>query len=438
MEKLDLEPTDENIIKTFSDNTLDRSSYVLEVVRFLNTIDTNFSIAIDGSWGCGKTFFVKQTKMILDDNNPFLGKAKKKIVLRNEGIESIPTVSVYYDAWSNDNDTDPILSLVYSILQQSDISLMSEKTNFKKIGKEALKCIIKEFTKIDVSGVIDSLKSEDFLSEIVKAKDIHEQINMFFDSLLKEKGFRLVIFIDELDRCKPTFAVKLLERIKHYFTNKNISFVFSVNLNELQHTIKQCYGSDFNAMAYFDKFFDFRLNLPKPDSSKYCNSFIEKTDSRNLYYRYFTKVAEIFDFELREITRYIQLLKYNRYKTEYMIVNIENDDVQVKLLSFINSLILALELKHPNELKKMMTGNNRQIFIDVFTNSKIGFELDYIFDIKSPELKTTIIEQCNQNLYDAFFTQERGEIKTVGKVTVNQEIRNFIQKIPTMFFHNNL
>lgn len=93
-------------------------------------------------------------------------------------------------------------------------------------------------------------------------KDIHAQIEELLASLLAERGNRLVIFIDELDRCKPTFAIQLLERIKHYFSNDQITFVFSVNTTELQHTIKQYYGTDFNATRYLDRFFDFRIDLP--------------------------------------------------------------------------------------------------------------------------------------------------------------------------------
>lgn len=64
-----------------------------------------------------------------------------------------------------------------------------------------------------------------------------------------------MIFVDELDRCKPSFAVQLLERIKHYFGHEKITFVFSVNVSELQYTIKKFYGADFNGTRYLDNFF---------------------------------------------------------------------------------------------------------------------------------------------------------------------------------------
>ena len=73
--------------------------------------------------------------------------------------------------------------------------------------------------------------------------------------LPNERGNKLVIFIDELDRCNPAYAVKLLEQIKHYMEDDRIIFVFSVNINQLQHTIKHYYGNNFNATKYLDRFF---------------------------------------------------------------------------------------------------------------------------------------------------------------------------------------
>src|SRR5699024_10803320 len=90
--------------------------------------------------------------------------------------------------------------------------------------------------------LIENLKGTSPLDALKEKKDIEQQVGEFFDALLPEKGNRLVVFIDELDRCKPSYAVRLLERIKHYFSHENITFVFSVNINELRHTIEKHYG----------------------------------------------------------------------------------------------------------------------------------------------------------------------------------------------------
>ena len=138
-------------------------------------------------------------------------------------------VCVYYDAWSNDNDIDPMLSLVYSILEET-----ASDYDFKK----SVDCINTAAALIDtVTGrnVLDLatiMKERDPLSRIKEQKEIHDLIEELLEYLLYEQGNRLVVFIDELDRCKPSYAIQLLERIKHYFANDRITFVFSVNVEE--------------------------------------------------------------------------------------------------------------------------------------------------------------------------------------------------------------
>lgn len=102
--------------------------------------------------------------------------------------------------------------------------------------------------------MIKELRSESPLDSLKSKKELREKVNEFFNSLLPEKGNRLIIMVDELDRCKPSYAVKLLERIKHYFTNDRITFVFSVNTYELEKTIRKYYGDDFDAGRYLSRF----------------------------------------------------------------------------------------------------------------------------------------------------------------------------------------
>ena len=118
-------------------------------------------------------------------------------------------------------------------------------------------------------GLTDLKKQEDAFEKFLNQKDIDKLIFEFFSKLLPERGNRLVIFIDELDRCKPTYAIKLLEQIKHYMMNDQITFVFSVNFEQLQHTIKCYYGADFDASRYLDRFFDLRIELPPIDMVNY-------------------------------------------------------------------------------------------------------------------------------------------------------------------------
>ena len=119
---------------------------------------------------------------------------------------------------------------------------------------------------------------------------------------------RLILFIDELDRCKPAYAVKLLERVKHYFCNDRLTFVFSINTHELQNTIKHYYGENINASKYLDRFFDFRISLPKANLGKYYQA-IQFENVYALHGVTADAVIRYYRFELREITRYLQILE---------------------------------------------------------------------------------------------------------------------------------
>lgn len=320
MKTYELQPTYENLLSTYLNDTIGRDIDLFHFIEILNSIDDSCSIALDGGWGSGKTFFVKQAKMILDVYNDFItsydDKAKEKIKSlwtqrhKNQPAELQLQVAVYYDSWENDNDEEPILSFIYSIIQsiESDFS-------FKKRADclQIAATILEFFSGRKWTQLINNFKSGDPFQELKKEKGIQEMIKEFLDSLLLEKGNRLVVFIDELDRCKPSYAVRLLERIKHYFSNDQITYVFSVNINELQHTIKQYYGTEFNASKYLDRFFDLRISLPPADLKCYYQS-LNFNDFHYIYDIVCDAVIKTYHFELREIAKYLRLTKIAAYE----------------------------------------------------------------------------------------------------------------------------
>lgn len=106
--------------------------------------------------------------------------------------------------------------------------------------------------------------------------------------------------------------VHLLEQIKHYIIDDRITFVFSVNLEQLQHTIKHYYGANFDSCRYLDRFFDLRISMPPADLDKFYSQF-------GLGSRYYVdivtkRVIKMFNFELREITRFYSQVKAAVYE----------------------------------------------------------------------------------------------------------------------------
>ena len=72
----------------------------------------------------------------------------------------------------------------------------------------------------------------------------------------------MVIVIDELDRCNPAYAIKLLEEIKHYINSENITIIISTNLYQVSNSIKNLYGYNFDVESYLDKTIDITFELP--------------------------------------------------------------------------------------------------------------------------------------------------------------------------------
>ncbi len=119
-----------------------------------------------------------------------------------EDVSENYDMAVYYDAWENDNDTYPVLSLVYEIIKQLGINYAFEDNSnaFKLAG-----AVLEALTGRNINGIIENLKSENPLTNVKEEKDLHENIKNFYMELLVERGNQLVVFIDELDRCKPSY-----------------------------------------------------------------------------------------------------------------------------------------------------------------------------------------------------------------------------------------
>ena len=384
MRSFEVQPTSENILKAFEEDLIGRNADILHFVDLLNSLECGSSIALDARWGAGKTFFVKQVKMVLDTFNDHIisdyaeertrvKAAWDRISVRTKP-EIQPQVSVYYDAWLNDNDEDPMLSLVYTILQ-------SASTDFEfKRGPECIRVaasIMQAITGKNLTAVLDAIKSTDPLSALRKKKDVHAQIEQFLESLLAEQGNRLIVFVDELDRCKPTFAVHLLERIKHYFSNDRITFVFSVNINELQHTIKKYYGSEFDASKYLDRFFDFRVDLPSAKMNNFYQE-IELFDTRFVYERICRAAIEANHFTLRETAKLYRLAKTAAYKAthgnRYSFTFEDEKALQFCLMCLV-PIMIGLKISDQSKYDAFVCGDDPSPLYKVLRDSNMAISL---------------------------------------------------------------
>ena len=436
VKKLELKATEENIIESLENDAIGRNNEVFNFSELLSTLEGPYSVAIDSEWGSGKTFFVKQVKMLLDLLNPqskvdkeTSDKILKKFNLDSELNENSEKVddsiySIYFDAWKNDADDEPIKSLIYDIMLELDFKYNFSNTKLTDAGIQALKFLTPVIGGAVETGskILDSLFSEEQLKPFIKKKLFAKEIQNFISELPNERGNKLVIFIDELDRCNPAYAVKLLEQIKHYMEDDRIIFVFSVNINQLQHTIKHHYGNNFNATKYLDRFFDLQVKLPKANMMKFYENMGLNNSENYTINTICVSIIETFDFSLREIVRLYQNVKV---ATE----NFKEDMYDSKSQGFLNycviPIMIAINLIDRDLYTNVIEGRNSEPISKVFSNLPENFLDNFL--LEKDETSEDMNSDKFEKLYNAIFNSR--ELTKIGTLIFNKNAVNIIKNI---------
>ncbi len=446
MKKINLEPNNTNLINAFTSDSIGRSEDICSFVNLLRNIEGSFSLGIDGRWGTGKTFFVKQTKLVLDAFNPNVqmediaisDRIKKKYFeLNNKENEFEPIVTAYYDAWQHDDEEEPVLSLLYEIMKDNYNNISIDRI---KSWGDILASVADAVSGRSISNIIKEFKGKYIFENQKQNEEIYQLIEKFFKSFLVERGNKLVIFIDELDRCSPIYAVKLFERIKHFFMCENVIFVFSINFRELQNTIKNFYGGDFDACRYLDRFFDTRMELPPIEIERYISS-IGYNRGRNLRTNVCNEVIKQMNLGMREISSYLQFSKICAYKyTDTNNRYITRDDGSANLFCFsiIVPIALGLKMVSSEDYDDFINGRNsvwleRIILSDTFDNYIVRCLLNKDEEYQKIDGKNQVgIKQKIQDVYDAIFVKDYSELRDyeteIGRAIFDREHRKRILK----------
>ena len=129
----------------------------------------------------------------------------------------------------------------------------------------------------DMAGAISGDAVEHYLKSKEFLREFHEQINRSLDSANTfGKTPPFVILVDELDRCRPPYAISLLERIKHLFNVENVVFVLALDKEQLGVSLGAVYGQNLNVQEYLRRFFDAEFRLTQINSEIFCESLIER------------------------------------------------------------------------------------------------------------------------------------------------------------------
>lgn len=262
----------------------------------------SFAINIDADWGAGKTFFVDHFAEQLqrsghivarvnawhDDymDDPFVAvlasidKALAPFVKKDGTLNS---------AWKAvKKGAVPVLGKVVSGVAKTVVrKYVGEevgdllKTEPDLTGDEDEKTLLEEIAKsgsesvsVEIENIIDrsTQKIIDEFNEKGKAsEDFQIRLAKAIDAISGAHPLPFYVIIDELDRCRPSYAVALLERVKHLFGAPNMAFVFATNANQLRHSIAGQYGPGFDGFKYLKRFFEATYQLHVPDVSQFIS-----------------------------------------------------------------------------------------------------------------------------------------------------------------------
>ena len=430
MKKRDLEPTEKNIIDSFVKNSVGRNDSLLKFIEMLNYQDDLYSIALDGRWGSGKTFFVKQCKLVLDCLNEENQYAYEKQILdvidqvEISKLKKMNFKTVYFDAWKNDSDLDPIVSLSKSIATTA----FNIKTKVKSVaietGKELVETAVKEIAKIDIDSILDIFRTEE---------DIEAKFKKELASLIPKKG-RLIVFIDELDRCRPTYAVKLLERVQHFFDNNKITFIFSVNLYELKNTIQKLYGSSFDGDRYLDRFFYSIISLP--DANYTYKDIKDLSSSEKAYLNYCDEISQEFHFTLREQNHFLSMINItgvkNRFLSGRYYTGVFGNGKEIVDL-FIIPYLIALKMVDSDQFNDFVFYNDGKYFVNFLASSKIFSRYVWNDDSNTLEKAAMDIYDCifdkNENIKAAVITKKPKNIYIEEPYKLKKEVNDILSLV---------
>lgn len=248
-----------------------------------SSISDPLVLSVQAPWGSGKTTFLKRLQVHI------------------RGEFAIPSISI--DAWKNDESQDPLVTII------SEIKLSLEKRADRSRGAKTKAAIGKAITSMAQHGAKLVLPAVAVVAEfmapgsaigaasagagalgerLLDAQDEKRKAEPDFRQALVEARDLLtrrkktdpvepvLLIIDELDRCRPDYAIKMLERIKHYFDVPGIIFLIATDRGNLPSAVRTVYGSHVEGELYLRKFFDYEFHLSAPCASTYAKHVVAK------------------------------------------------------------------------------------------------------------------------------------------------------------------
>ena len=264
----------------FAYDLLGRKDAIETLTESIGNIDGPCIVGLDAPWGAGKTTFLKIWAQYL----------------RNNGF-----IVIQFNAWETDYSGDPFLALSGEI---TFVLRSSESPGVKRAGAwiaEGANRLLRQNlpTVLSAAGSavpivgppMGAIVGEIAGRAVADYEKSRNSVHAFSNRLRKAANDLagsapykpLVIMIDELDRCRPSYAIELLEIAKHLFNVENIIFILSVHKEQLAHSLAAIYGDRFDGWAYLRRFFDLDFYLPDANRREFIADSIQATMMRERF-----------------------------------------------------------------------------------------------------------------------------------------------------------
>ncbi|WP_082938455.1 P-loop NTPase fold protein [Mitsuaria sp. 7] len=310
----------------FGSDELRRRPFAERITKFVrglgdqDVLPAGRVLAIDAPWGSGKSWVASR----LVDHF----KTESEIT------------SVYINAFEFDFHHDPFSVLLSAILDAAKVEVKNGGVieGLKSAGKQIIAGAAPQVVKATVTAagslflpgsgafveaVTEALgeASKDALKTYSEVKRTHEAFRAALRRLADASGSHFVIIVDELDRCRPTFALEMLERIKHLFDVPRVVFVLAIHKKALEAAVRHTYGQDIEANIYLRKFISLELALPltldrsatPKDRADFFRQFLHSRFGNNggdvEFLGQLSELAPYFDATLRDLEYMVLLSK---------------------------------------------------------------------------------------------------------------------------------
>ncbi len=367
-------------------------------------------IAVDAPWGTGKSWIAKR----LPDH-----------FKKNARVGDC----IYIDAFQFDYHQDPFAVVTSAILDASK-EHSAQTSNLKEAAINVLKVSLPAFGKglIRVGGKAIGFDANELIDAAVDAgseaseKVLEQMLESFAKTKATTEAFKkklselatanpkkapLIIVIDELDRCRPSYALEMLERVKHLFDVTNIVFIFFIHSPALFSAIRKTYGQDIDPHEYLKKFFSISVGLPvaerssyqRQDQSRFIANFIDSTrgitnDPTELDFRSsLTELAPVFNASFRDIESAFLLWQINPNK--------------YSLDQHMLGYALLLKIKDPAQLVALRSNKPSSFSLEIErlkgVQTKLGPVSAYIRDVfiyASDPVTYEAIDKKSQNPFE--------------------------------------